>query len=142
MAPKPLLITCEMPLPPPMNRMAATILVAKKAIATGRPSIISVTPRPNRITAAQYHSTALAPVFRLPAERPEEVLAAPQEAAELDRHHAEGDRDEDHDQPARHVHRAHVDVLERVVANRDLEAVPGKHRADGDAGDADQHTEA
>src|SRR5258706_15610367 len=121
MAPKPLLITWAMPLPPPMNSMAATILVAKKAIATGMPSIISMTPRPNRITAAQYHSTALAPVFRLPAESAEEVLAAPQEAAELYRHHAEGDRDENHDQPARHVHRAHIDVIEREIAERDSE---------------------
>ena len=55
-APKPLLITCTMPGPPPMNSVAATMLVAKKAIATGMPSIISPTPRPNRSSAAQYHS--------------------------------------------------------------------------------------
>jgi hypothetical protein len=56
MAPKPLLMICTMPGPPPMKRQAATRLVAKKAIATGMPSIISATPRPNRIRAAQYQS--------------------------------------------------------------------------------------
>src|SRR5436309_6629886 len=87
-----------MPGPPPMNSAAATMLVAKKAIATGMPSIISPTPRPNRSSAAQYH--CIQGLLRLPAEADEEILAPRDEAQELDAHHRERQRDEaDHHPP-------------------------------------------
>ena len=41
-----------------MKKMAAMILVAKKAIATGTPSIIKPTPRPKSTNAAAYHCIA------------------------------------------------------------------------------------
>src|SRR5437870_10738538 len=87
-----------MPGPPPMNSAAATMLVAKKAIATGMPSIISPTPRPNRSSAAQYH--CIQGLLRLPAEAAEEILAPHDEAQELDAHHRERQRDEGHRVPA------------------------------------------
>src|SRR5260221_3204869 len=105
MAPKPLLITCTMPFAPPMNSRAATILVAKKAIASGMPIIISATPRPNRIGATQYHS--ISGLFSGGDGR-EEALAANDETQELQCHHGERQRDETDDHPARHVERAHV----------------------------------
>src|SRR5438045_2151740 len=94
-----------MPFPPPMNSIAATMLVAKKAIATGMPIIISVTPRPNRISATQYHS--ISGLFGGGDGR-EEALATHDEAQELHRHHGERERDEAHHHPARHVERARL----------------------------------
>jgi hypothetical protein len=58
MAPKPLLITCWMPGPPPMKNAAAMMLVTKKPIATGTPSIISPRAVPNSSVATQYHAMA------------------------------------------------------------------------------------
>src|SRR5947207_1912425 len=109
-----------MPGPPPMNSAAATMLVAKKAIATGMPSIISPTPRPNRSSAAQYH--CMQGLLRLPAEAAEEILAPHDEAQELDAHHRERQRDEADHHPARHVERAHVLLVLQEVADRDVEA--------------------
>src|SRR5205823_12237890 len=57
-APKPLLTICAMPDAPPMKKIAATMFVAKKAIATGTPSIMSPTPSPNSTAAAAYHCIA------------------------------------------------------------------------------------
>src|SRR5437773_1121645 len=124
-----------MPGPPPMNSAAATMLVAKKAIATGMPSIISPTPRPNRSSAAQYH--CMQDLLRLPAEAVEEILAPHDEAQELDAHHGERQRDEADHYPARHVERAHVLLVLQEVADRDFEAVPGEDCADRDAHPAD-----
>src|SRR5215212_1471573 len=87
-APNPLLITWMMPVPPPMKSTAATRLVAKNAIATGTPSIISPIPRPKRITAAQYHSMGLL-LLRLPGEAAEEIFLSDEETQKLDRHHRE-----------------------------------------------------
>src|SRR5204863_8927868 len=119
----------------PMNSVAATMLVAKKAIATGMPSIISPTPRPNRSSAAQYHS--IQDLLRLPAEAAEEILAPHDEAQELDAHHRERQRDEADHHPARHVERAHVLLVLQEVADRDVEAVPGEDSANRDPKAAD-----
>src|SRR3989442_11203147 len=124
-----------MPGPPPMNSAAATMLVAKKAIATGMPSIISPTPRPNRSSAAQYH--CIQGLLRLPAEAAQEILAPHDEAQELDAHHGERQRDEADHHPARHVERAHVLLVLQEIADRDLEAVPGEDCANRDAHAAD-----
>src|SRR3954470_6383108 len=112
-----------MPVPPPMKSTAATRLVAKNAIATGTPSIISPIPRPKRITAAQYHSMGLL-LLRLPGEAAEEIFLSDEETQKLDRHHRERQRYETHDHPARHVERTHVLLVRQVVADRHLEAVP------------------
>src|SRR5439155_22990287 len=98
---------CTMPGAPPMKSSAATRLVAKKAIATGMPRIISPIPRLKRITAAQYHPTPPAHSLALPAHRAQQVLAPHNEAQELDRHHAEGARDERDHHPALRIERAH-----------------------------------
>src|SRR5688572_20988279 len=103
MAPKPLLITCWTPRPPPMNSIAASRLVARKPIATGTPSIIRPRAVPNSSVAAQYQPIGLG---RQIGERREEVLAPPQVARKLDRHHQERQRDPADHQPAREVHRA------------------------------------
>ena len=56
MAPKPLLMICWMPGPPPMKSTAAMTLVMKNPTATGMPSIISPSADPNRISATQYQA--------------------------------------------------------------------------------------
>src|SRR5436190_16122596 len=133
-APKPLLMICMMPAAPPMNSSAAIRLAATNAIATGMPSIIRPTLRPNRMAAAQYHSIS--------AKRAEEILAAQHEAQELEPHHAEAERDEADHHPARHVEGADVLLVLQEVVQRHREAVPGDHCADHDADEADQQREA
>src|SRR5690349_5784326 len=105
-----------MPAAPPMNMAAAMILVTKKPIATGTPSIISPSAVPNRSEAAQYQAIARLVASRHGVgQRREEVLAPVQEARELDRHHQERDRDPADHHPARHVERAHVLLVVDVV---------------------------
>ena len=58
-------------------------------------------------------------------------------AQKFKRHHRKRERNEDHDHPARHVHRAHIDVAAHVIGPGHIEAVPGQHRAHGDAEHAD-----
>src|SRR5688572_30896114 len=94
-----------MPGPPPMKNAAAMMLVTKKPIATGTPSIISPRAVPNSSVATQYQAISLFAGHRRSGrdvgQRGEEVLAPPEEARELDRHHEEGQRDEADDHPAR-----------------------------------------
>src|SRR3954471_2848561 len=138
MAPKPLLITCWMPGPPPMKIQAARMLVTKKPIATGTPNIIRPSAVPKRSVATQYQAMCLGGDVR---QRREEVLAAPQEARELDRHHQERERNPADDHPARHVKHTHFLLFADEVTDRHSEAVPRDHQAHRDAGEADQARE-
>src|SRR5438309_7657892 len=129
-------MTWMMPAPPPMKSAAATMLVAKKAIATGTPSIIKPTPRPKRIRAAQYHSTPLH--LGLPGGAAQEIFPADEKAQEFDRHHGKRQRYEADHHPARHVERAHVLLVLHEIADGHERAVPREHRTDDDAERADQ----
>src|SRR5258708_3410960 len=71
-------------------------------------------------------------------ERSEKVLATPEEARELDRHHEEGERDPADDHPTRRVEGAHVALRAEVVLDGDGKAVPGNDQAHRDARDADE----
>src|SRR5438270_13552640 len=108
-APKPLLMICSMPAPPPMKSTAAMTLVMKNPTATGMPSIISPSAEPNRITATQYQAMARVAAAQL-GERRAEILPAPQEAAEPGRQRGEGKLDPAAHQPAGPVRGAHVAV--------------------------------
>src|SRR5258708_31647688 len=88
-APKPLLMICWMPAPPPMKSTAAMTLVMKNPTATGMPSIISPSAEPNRITATQYQAMARLAAAQL-AERREEIRAPPQGHPHLNRNNDEG----------------------------------------------------
>src|SRR5918992_3537231 len=136
-APKPLFTICWMPGPPPMKSTAAITLVMKKPTATGMPSIISPSADPNRISATQYQDMLGLGVREL-AERREEILAPPEEARELDRHHQERKRDPADQQPARRVERAHVALRLPKVGERDLQPVPRDDQAHRDAGERDR----
>src|SRR5688572_6420421 len=136
-APKPLFTICWMPGPPPMKSTAAITLVMKKPTATGMPSIISPSAEPNRISATQYQDMLGLGVREL-AEWREEVLAPPEEARELDRHHQERERNPADEQPARRVERAHVTLRLPKVRERDLQPVPRDYEAHCDAREPDR----
>src|SRR5688500_1173216 len=117
-APKPLFTICWMPGPPPMKSTAAITVVMKKPTATGMPSIIRPSAEPKRISATQYQDMLGLGVREL-AERREQVLAPPEEARKLDRHHQERERDPADQQPARRIERAHIALGLTPVGERD-----------------------